>query len=1066
MRELYELPKDDLQMLSAELLDARRVLDNGWALLESTNYVNWLTVRFQSVSAEMSKIALQQETGQVFPVPDHAILAENHRLLESTARFAEGLRQNLSQPSLNQGHELVTPWQLNPDAVFAKADNLSQNGGSNDTKPRGETTTVIIWAKLADPQLANLLDRCVIGKPKKIDRKLIGKLNTSMKELFRIVEDTGQQFADVKIEPFGVPVDVYHAQTSPFPVQKTGLAIMFSVLALLFAAGLGHVRLYLAVLISVICSFGTYLGFCAPWFEMVTPFMLFVGVSVLLFGFCAGVLQAATFLNVRHKGHSVSGAIVEMMQISGKSILNGGLMTVVVFLAGVFYLWFFPVEPTTATLSFRSSLVGINLTLFLLAQSVLACLIGQLAILPALIQITQLNRRILTSPWQKLIETRNVITPQQTLPMIPIPAVVLLTFALFAGFLYCVSRPDAMTNQEEKYFITTSEKQAAEMPILVSRQGGMQSEFEDIPGLFACDASRLVVGNDANRRAMIDNMSHMAVQTSVQQKIPLPNQQALYRALVELYNRLGHQFSGMQKITAPDKKKSEPLQKDLLLCQKAGEDLAGICQLLKQLPEKEFYERVDAWQEAVASDLVIQQRRLQNRLHHANRPEMEIPSTIAKRFLDADRNPIVWIFPVDNRQTGASREYPQPIIDLFPARETGQKMESGHVSPKHGGFPLLVREGRQLMYGQLPVVGAVTLVVLLLLIVIVHQSVQTGATTVLAIVGGVSLYGLILSVLGIPFGKITLYPVVFFPMVLPVFLDLFRHSSMSPDRFNANIGGTLICLGVGIVVAGHLMLYADPSLMTAGRVMTIGWASLMVPLVVNLVSVASGEWRAANGESQEYAPHSTPQTPNSNLCAPQPAGLTTRDQLDFYRERIEATGVFEQQQHVQDEQEESLLEAVTDDDELQVANDGNSDDTHGAGEENDGKWRDENDETQEDTPHTENHSTFHAPHSTLTSSPKFPPVWSVGTHRRNTQRIVTELAHETFSDQEKVVSLAANGAQIVARKSKTITVTATSSQATQDESPTSDAESPTILPMRQHDETTKQSPTTSRRRFG
>jgi len=1114
-RELYELPEDDLQKLSAELLDARRVFNDGWAWLESANYADWLAARLRSIQTEMSKITLPQETGQAIPAFENAtqqsntraILAENRRLLESAARFAGGLRQSLSQPFPNPSRELVTPWQLDPDVLFAKTDTLSNNRVPSNVQPSGETAAVIIWAKLAEPQLTGLLDRRVIGKPKKMDRKLIGKLNASMKELFQMVEDAGEQCADITIEPFGVPVDVYHGQTSPFPLRKTGTAVLFAALTLLFVAGFGHARLFFVVLVSVVCSFGVYLGFCATWFEMVTPTMLFIGIAIPLFGVCTGVLQAATFLHVRRKGLSVSEAIVEMMQISGKSILRGGLMTVAVFMAAVFYLWFYPVEPTTATLSFRSSLVGVTLTLFLLVQSVLACLIGQLAIFPTLVKITQLNRRILSSPWQKLIEARDDLAPRPTPPTLPLTVPVLLTFVLLAGFLYCFSRPHAATDREEKRFVTLSEKQAAAMPILVSGQRLMPSEFDDLPGLFACDASRLVVGNDAARRAMIDHMSHLAGQTSVQQKIPLPNQQTLHRALAELHGLLGNHFSELQKlqkITAFDQRaiagriapSSDSLQDDLRLCQNARESIVEACRWLVQLPEKDFYERVDAWQLAVASDLVVQQRNLQNRLRRDNRPETEIPPAIAKRFLDADKKPLVWVFPTADWQTIVSRERSQPVIDLFLARENDQKTQPGHTGSivthnagniatrnvaKHGGFSLLVLEGRQLMTMQLPVVGAVALVALLLLIVTVHRSVQTGATTVMTIVAGVSLYGLIITALGIPFGKITLFPLVFIPMMYPVFLDLFRPPGMSHDRpvagrnapsiagrnapLKTDIGGTLVCLGAGIVVAGHLMFYADPALMTLGRTMTIGWVSFLLPLMLHLVGVALGEssgaLRIASGESQEHTP---PATHHTAFPTPQPSSLATRDQLDFYRERIEAAGVFGQQHETRDEEREARGE----------------------------EFREQSSESRViDSPHSELcvlnselNSTLQTPNSTTFPTPpttpsqvveqaQFPPVWSVGTgygahcslHRRITQRIVVELGYETFSDRERVVSLASHGAQI-ARKAGKITVTAKLPQEIRDEFPVGDTEPPTILPMRQHDETADPPPTPSRRRFG
>ena len=1126
-RELYELPDDDLQLLVAELHDARQVLDDKWALLESTNYVNWLTARLQPVQTEISKIASPQGTGQPSPASQTAmpqpntqvILAENRRLLEATTLFAVGLRQTLSQPFPPQNRELITPWQLNPDALFAKVD--ARVGSSiNDGKPSQENTTVMIWVKLTEPQLANMMDRRVIAKTKKIDRQLVAKLNTSMSELFRIVDDAREQFDDLSIEPFGVPVDVYHSQTSSFTSRTAGLLGLFVLLAVFFIAGFGHLRLCLVILVAVLCSFGIYLGFCSPWFEKITPFILFIGITVPLFGVCAGIMQAVTYLNTRRKGLGVSEAVVEMMQTSGKSILCGGLVSFIVFFGSMFYLWHYPVEPTTATLSFRSSLVGVNLMLFLLAQSVLACLVGQIAIVPSLLPIMESDRRTLTSPWQSMIDTRDVVTPIKTLPAIPLPLTVLLTFLLFGGFLYFVSRSNTTTGREEKYYVTSSEMQASVMPILVSRQSFVQSDFGDIHGLFACDATRRVARHDEHRNATITQMSRNAGQTSTQQKIPLPDQQALHYALGELHRRLGYHFSDLQKIAATDNKKSVSLQEDLHLCQTAWANISEACRLLTLLPQKDYYERVDAWQQAIAGDLVLQQRSLQNRLYHEIRPETEIPSAIAKRFLDADQRPLVWLFPNKNWQTVASREQPLPVIDLLIAQENEYHAQPpGLSAPTRGGFPLLVLEGRQLMREQLPVVAAVTLIILLLSIVVVHQSVAMGAMAMLTIIGGVSLYGMLLVILGIPFGKISLFPVVFFPLVLPVFLEMFRHPNLSPDQFKASLGGTLISLGVGIVVAGHLMFYTDLAVITAGRTMTMGWAALMLSLIVNLIStllpetvrqappaadpgIAMMQWhntktqtgiewkpiqdRQLDAAEPEPEPEQNPVAkPQSDSKPPdhvtrkpwkpeQPARLATREQLDFYRERIEATRVFTHQASdikLQAASEESVVHhhRSPKSEARSLPTSKESIEHHPAPPKSEVRslpTSEERIEHQPQRPKAEAQNIL----PVVAGQPKFPSVWNIGTKRHTTQNIVVELADDVLlkwgEKDETVVSLATPVARVVARKSPRTMLVARQPQLTQDNSSPDDIESPTILSMRSSDNNTERPPKTSRRKLG
>ncbi|MCL2117697.1 MAG: hypothetical protein FWH27_04625 [Planctomycetaceae bacterium] len=1101
-RELYELPDDAFQTLYAELHDARQVLGGRWALLESASYVDWLIARLNQNRAEMTKITSQKDSEGV-ALPDHATpstnipvpLIQNRRLLVAAARFAEGLRSNLSQPGSQQNCKLITPWQLNPNNRFGQTDATSATGKA---QPHRETT-VILWARLAEPQLANLLDRRVIGKHKKIDHQLIGKLNASMTELFRIVEDARQEFDDIAIEPFGVPVDVHHGQTAPFPLRTAGALVMFAVLTLLFIAGLGHIRLYLGILIVTVCSFGTYLGFCALWFEMVTPYMLFIGISVPLFGICAGVLQAATYLNARHRGRSVSEAIIAMMQMSGKSTLSGGLISVIVFLAGVFYLWFYPVEPTTATLSFRSSLVGINLTLFLLVLSVLACLIGQLAVMPALMQVVESNHDVITAPWQRLLETRNDLAPHRTLPTIPFSVNVVLTLALFGGFLYFASRPNVINDCGEQYFVTVSEKQAAVMPILVSRECFLQAGWDDIPGLFACDASQLVADNDANRCVMIDNMSRIAGHTSMQQKIPLPDQRMLYNSLHELYQRLAEQFAELQKLVADGTSQTAWLQEDLRLCQTAGSQIAEACRLLSQIPQQEYGERIDAWQQAIASDLVAQQRSLQIRLRHADMPGTGTPLPLPKRFLGADQQPLVWLFPVENWQKVTSQEQPLSVIDLLTARISQLKTQPNHLLSARGGFPLLVLNGRQLMRQQLPVVGAVTLVALLLSIVVLNQSIAAGAMTVLTFTSGISLYGLILLTLGIPLGKITLFSIAFFPLTVPLFLDLFRQARGSPNHFKANLGGTLICFGVGMVITGHLMFSADAALVIAGRAMTIGWAALMLPLMISLISIPQPE---NAGQTPTFADQESDQFPDPPKPK-QPASLAPRDQLDFYRERIEASHVFGSLLNDRDEQplshndqplyqskRQDIQEKHTQDKQLlsrrshyRLESDnlfGNnpSGDSPSAkpgalvSRENRGETvsspeiTDVSKAAKQIADRNTNPIVDPLPPPEVSVKPKFPPVWSVGTKRRATRILVLEHADEAAVNREKVVSLAPPAERGVARKSPKIVLAANLPKKSQLTYRENDMESPTILPMHRQGKTTEKTQTTSRRKLG
>ena len=1031
-QELCELPNDDLQMLHAELLDARLVLGGQWSLLESANYADWLTSRLQQ---------------------SHNTQLQNRRLVEATAQFAEGLHQNLLRPSPMRPSELISPWHLNPDKLFAKTDlhTADSQSTASDTQ-QGDSQlgvvpqiaaneTIIVWAKLAEPQLAGLLDRRVIGKTKKIDYKLLKKLDASISELNRIITDVAKEHADITIEPFGVPIDVQHSRSLTPISQLTGLPIVFAVLMLFLIAGIRHVRVYMAVLLTTICSFGVYLGFTAIWFEMVTPHTLFIGIAVPLFGVCAGIIQAVGYLGARNRGYSASEAIVEMMKTSGRSVLRGGAISFSVFLLGVFYLWYFPYEPTALTLSFRSSLTGINLALFLLTQAVLACLCGSLGALPALIRVLAPEGRSV-SVYRSAASTRSTFDLLKTVPTIPQAVNVGLTVVLLCCCLYVVSRPKSPDKQSDP-FLTRSEKQAAVMPILVSQQvfeqykQHKQDDRWDMPGLFACDASGMLAGYDATKAVLIDNMSRIIDHTSEQHKITLPDQSTLQESLVDLYQQLVRQHDALQKTGTSDNVSAETVQLAIHHCRRAAEQIVAICRLLPQLSPSEYYEKLDAYQQAVASDLVIQQKRLQTRLYHNSSHRNDASPIITRRFLTAERQPIIWLFPSKNRQTPVHREQWQqffaPLLFGETNRDTTRESSVSLISandsrPRCGGFPLLVLSGRQLVQQQLPSLGAVILAAMLLPILIAHRSVPVGAMTILVVTGGLSCYALSLTLLGIPFDHITVFPIVFFPLVMPLFLDMFRQKNTSTDHFKAHISTILVCFGVGIVVVGYLMLSHDAAVFTTGRVMILGWTALMFPLLINLLSVLKPEISATmkknkpqvNQANLTASPLAAPQHVTSQYVSPpqnyaevgksdkfrsseQPTSLTTRDQLDFYRERIEAAQVFERYNTTSDESGEFEHGKAAFDDNTGIA--------------------------QVD----------------IAESPAFPSVWSIGTKHRPAQTVVVEL-HVPSADplRETAVSLTSRPVSKVAGKDSAVGKTRVTAQCSQPAS----APVPTILPIR------------------
>jgi hypothetical protein len=561
-------------------------------------------------------------------------------------------------------------------------------------------------------------------------------------------------------------------------------------------------------------------------------------------------------------------------------------------------------------------------------------------------------------------------------------------------------------------------------------------------------------------------------------KITIPSQQALHQSLVELYQRIAEHHDQLTKQADFDVSQRQMLSQNLTLCRKSCQQIEQICQQITRLPQAEYCERIDAYQQAVANDMVVQQKRLQSRLQHERHAVQAESMAVTRRFRNEKNQPLLWLFPTQSWQSVVQHGQSQvAVIDDFVARKADWKVPPKEFVSQWGGFPLLVLVDHAWTQKQLPPLLAVMAMVFLLAMTLTSRSVTVGAMTMLTLAYTVVVYGLAVWGTGLGFGSATLLPLAFVPLFLPVFLGVFRCHKNDDFRayFQNNFSAAVICMGAGIVIAGHLLLSDNPALFAMGRGMVLAWASFMLSLLFNLAGLPGRQMpeiiyktpetarqtaetvvdnklpiptQIQPRQSESHVPYQAVHEPVSTVLPAtvephtetKPLSQATRDQLDFYRERIEATRIFDSNKTATQQTPPPIVQTPVVQEQAQTTQASIAQEQTQTVQENivsaPSVLADFLRET--DAP-----SLVFDTQRSLESleQPEYPSVWSVGAKRRPMQSIVIEQADETRET---------NNETAFSRVSRHVTTKGTQLILKAQRPQISPQETPTILPLRQH----------------
>ncbi|MCL2348193.1 MAG: hypothetical protein FWC50_08010 [Planctomycetaceae bacterium] len=995
---LSELSSGELQSLVDELADAQQVIRRDWTLLSAANGCDWLTGRL---------LQLQEQS------PQEQSLAGEHnqnlqrqrrvesRLMESVVRFCEGIHQAVASPK-NDTVSFVSPWQLNIDEISRHSAGV-RKGREHATENAATLATQrigMIRLELSDesPQPAKVntagnttgnaatyfSETTTASFPEK------SRHDASLRELRQIVAEVSQIHPEVTIRLIGVPVNAQ--TTSEVPWRSLGLSFLLMTIALtfFFVAGLGNLRSYFAVFVSTFCSFGIYCGLNAICFHQTTPHSLFLGTVVLLLGLCSGIMLSVSRFTLRRSCHtschtSTDAIIVRIFESTGTPLLLGGLIGMSSFLVAILYFRWTSLMPGENGVSFLDSLVGIRRSLFLLAIASTANLAGVFVIFPAMLK-TMLKR---TGTACNVRESSREHDSGQKpfglvrhVPVIPVPLNIVMTLALIAGAFYVWSQRNPMSEHWEDTAFLQNEQWdfmpvLAEIPVLSEEQPDETAlssperieRIDDFPMKKFAGISNIICyntlsdddnGMDPQKRAYIERMAPLLQNLPNVCQIPLTSASSLDQSLGKLWHLLSLRLSRLQNTRlqntslqnmppAPSQGEETALAANKATdeyeqCRHACDLLLSIHQILPTLPGNDYNERIDKYQRFAAEDLVTQLARLASLTETTLRqPVFDKPPSGTTPV--KTKGPY-WIFPADRWST-VSNHNSQTVLDtLLEACRSGDSRQQVKLC----GFPVMAKintaQESEVFLKTIGIVFAAAF----LMTCLVFRSTQISSAMFTAALAGLSLSVVAFLSLDISPDRKILLPVAFFPMLLPLLLGVFPCFSENEGGLSAYFSALLICFGTGTVITGCLLFSNQSAIVLSGRISTIGWMCLMIPLLVNVASFARRqetvgfvrdmifdreceENRLLFAETESFSGKCVPEEtsgeldssrseiPESGYASPasqcvcarpkaaahtacdmpddspgfrkQPLSLATREQLEYFRERIVTSRVFD-----------------------------------------------------------------------------------------------------------------------------------------------------------------------------
>jgi len=426
----------------------------------------------------------------------------------------------------------------------------------------------------------------------------------AIERLRGVQRDMQQKFPDVEFGLTGLPIMEFDEMTMSQRDMTITTIISLVGVAIVFVLGFGALGLPLLSVLALLIA--TAWSFAGATFLVGHLNILSVSFNVILIGLGIdfGIHFLSKYSQFRQAGRDAPTAILQTMREAGTAIVTGGLTTAVAFGSASF-----------------TEFVGVAGLGIIAAQGMVACVLAQLTVLPALLMILdrKSERRAV-----RLFPTERLVNP--LLRRSPLLAAVLLaaTVALCGGIsrvwydhnLLNLQAAGVESVQWEHRLLKDSDN-SAWFAVSQSKNAdellARKAEFLKLDTVQRCDEMVSVVPQISRAahdrvRGIHDRLT--SVPTRVPQ-LPVPAREELAAALNDLATTVSGQAGGATW--------RAPLQQ--------------IQTLLQQIPNPVYFQRVTAYQQHQIESQIHILRELQAVAHPDPPAWSDIPEELRGRFL-------------------------------------------------------------------------------------------------------------------------------------------------------------------------------------------------------------------------------------------------------------------------------------------------------------------------------------------------------------------------------------------------------------------------------------------------
>lgn len=453
------------------------------------------------------------------------------------------------------------------------------------------------------------------------DQQFAGN-TAAIEKLRAAIADIQSRHADVQIGLTGLPVlENDEMRSSQYDMMQATLLSLFGV-ACLFMAGFGGLRHPLLTVATLLLALAWSFGFVTLTVGHLNILSMSFGVVLIGLGIDFGIHYVARYLQLRRAHRPSGAALVETATSIGPGIVTGGLTTALAF--------------ATAALTDFTGIAELGI---IAGGGILFCVAGALVVLPALIYLCDRRRTHEAIPAPLPLDL--FFNPFLRLPRTVILSGIIVTAVIAAGAtklrydhnLLNLQPTGLQSVEVEKRLVTDSDRSvwfAVSMADTPQRLRELKREFEKLPGVQRTwEIVSLLPEQNAEKSELVARIAERLARVPDDVPvIPVASPEDLERPLA------AWQATAVASSGGPD-----------------GSSIRGVAALrqrVKSMPLRDYYERLSAYQQRDAGDLLALVRLLRAVADPVAPQWNDIPSELRTRFVGRTNRHLLKVYARGN----------------------------------------------------------------------------------------------------------------------------------------------------------------------------------------------------------------------------------------------------------------------------------------------------------------------------------------------------------------------------------------------------------------------------------